>query len=151
MRRADRSEFPALLSLSLLYDADGAPSGMVGYSIDISERKQREAELKKLATQLQSTNKELEAFSYSVSHDLRTPLRAIDGFSLALLEDYHEHMDETGKDYLHRVRKGAQKMSTLIDDLLQLSRITRSELKFTIVNLSQLADFSVPTENDDIV
>ncbi len=101
--------------------------------------KQREAELKRLAGRLQASNRELEAFSYSVSHDLRSPLRAIDGFSLALLEDYHDNLDETGRDYLKRVRKGAQKMSTLIDDLLQLSRITRTELTFTRVDLSRLA------------
>ncbi len=101
--------------------------------------KQREEELRTLTTHLQASNQELEAFSYSVSHDLRAPLRAIDGFSLALLEDYQDRLDETGHDYLQRIRKGAQKMSRLIDNLLQLSRISRSELKLTDIDLSQLA------------
>ncbi len=105
--------------------------------------KQREAELSTLTERLQASNQELEAFSYSVSHDLRAPLRAIDGFSLALQEDYGKQLDETGHDYLQRVRKGAQKMSTLIDDLLQLSRITRTELKPGPVDLSQLAEQAV--------
>ncbi len=105
-----------------------------------TELKQRETELKALTRRLQASNKELEAFSYSVSHDLRSPLRAIDGFSLALLEDYESQLDETGRDYLQRVRKGAQKMSTLIDDLLQLSRVTRNELRPRQVDLSRLAE-----------
>ncbi len=89
--------------------------------------------------QLIATNKELEAFSYSVSHDLRAPLRAIDGFSMALLEDCSQALDQTCRDYLNRVRNGAQKMGHLIDDLLQLSRVTRSELQLKNVNLSALA------------
>jgi light-regulated signal transduction histidine kinase (bacteriophytochrome) len=78
--------------------------------------------------ELETTNQELEAFSYSVSHDLRAPLRTIDGFSLALEEDYAGVVDEAGKDYIGRVRAGVQRMGQLIDALLQLSRITRAEL-----------------------
>jgi light-regulated signal transduction histidine kinase (bacteriophytochrome) len=84
-------------------------------------------------------NKELEAFSYSVSHDLRAPLRAIDGFSQALLEDYHDRLENEGRDYLKRVRAGAQHMASLVDDLLKLSRVTRSELQYSDVDLSTLA------------
>jgi signal transduction histidine kinase len=89
--------------------------------------------------QLAFSNQELEAFSYSVSHDLRAPLRTIDGFSLALLEDYGTSLTEEGRDYIHRVRNGVQRMGTLIDALLQLSRVTRSELQTESVDLSQLA------------
>jgi len=90
--------------------------------------------------ELQTAINELEAFSYSVSHDLRAPLRGIDGFSLALLEDYEDKLDDDGKDYLRRVRAGTQKMGTLIDDLLILSRASRDTLKQTTVDLSELAN-----------
>src|ERR1035437_6330527 len=79
---------------------------------------------------------QLEAFSYSVSHDLRAPLRGIDGFSLALLEDYQEKLDDTGKDYIARIRAGTKKMDELIDSLLKLPRISRFEMKHEEVNLS---------------
>lgn len=90
-------------------------------------------------SQLEATNKELEAFSYSVSHDLRAPLRSIDGFSQALLEDYTDKLDEQGKDYLARVRGATLKMSQLIEAMLSLSRLTRGEIKPDVVNLSILA------------
>jgi PAS domain S-box-containing protein len=89
--------------------------------------------------QLEQANKELEAFSYSVSHDLRAPLRGIDGWSLALLEDYYDQLDETGRVFLDRVRSEAQRMGHLIDDLLKLSRVSRFEMKQVDVNLSELA------------
>lgn len=84
-------------------------------------------------------NSELTAFSYSVSHDLRAPLRAIDGFSLALLEDYTGLLDDQGMNYLQRVRAATQKMAQLIDDLLKLSRLTRGKLNLAQVDLSALA------------
>ncbi|HEY2867462.1 MAG TPA: PAS domain S-box protein [Pyrinomonadaceae bacterium] len=89
--------------------------------------------------ELESVNKELEAFAYSVSHDLRAPLRAMDGFSLALLEDYAERLDGTGKNFLDRIRNASQQMSRLIDDLLSLSRVTRSDIHYAEVNLSSIA------------
>jgi PAS domain S-box-containing protein len=87
---------------------------------------------------LTATNKELEAFSYSVSHDLRAPLRGIDGFSQALLEDCQDKLDATGKNYLERIRTGTQRMGLLIDDMLKLSRITRTEFKRESVDLSAM-------------
>lgn len=89
--------------------------------------------------QLEVANKELESFSYSVSHDLRTPLRAIDGFSKALLEDYHDQLDSDGQDFLNRVRSAAQRMGELIDDMLKLSRVSRAEINQQTVDLSDLA------------
>jgi ligand-binding sensor domain-containing protein/signal transduction histidine kinase len=89
--------------------------------------------------QLEVANKELEAFSYSVSHDLRAPLRSINGFSSALLEDYSGTLDEQGKDYLRRVCAASQNMEQLIDDILNLSRVMRIDMKRTSVNLSNLA------------
>jgi len=95
-----------------------------------------EQRVQERTTELDNINKELEAFSYSVSHDLRAPLRAIDGFSQALLEDFGEKLDSMGQDHLHRVRLAAQRMSALIDDLLNLSRVTRSEIHRETLDLS---------------
>jgi signal transduction histidine kinase len=95
-----------------------------------------EQRVQERTTELDNINKELEAFSYSVSHDLRAPLRAIDGFSQALLEDFSEKLDSSGQDHLQRVRLAAQRMSGLIDDLLNLSRVTRSEIRRENLDLS---------------
>ena len=99
---------------------------------EITERKRAEEALKQ-------KTQELEAFAYSVSHDLRAPLRSIDGFSQALLEDYADRLDAAGQDYLHRVRAASQRMGQLIDDLLTLSRLTRREMRRQTVDLSGLA------------
>jgi two-component system NtrC family sensor kinase len=92
-----------------------------------------------LVEELERKNQELEAFSYSVSHDLRAPLRAIDGFSRILLEDLEHVLDAKGRDYLQRVCAGAQRMGELIDDLLELSRVGRAEIRKSRVNLSEIA------------
>jgi len=121
--------------------------GRVVLATDITQRKRAEAELKRALLELKqssakltATNKELETFSYSVSHDLRSPLRSIDGFSQALLEDYNEKLDDNGQDYLKRLRVASQKMGELIDGLLKLSRLTRSEMHEEPVDLSSLAE-----------
>ena len=108
---------------------------------EAANRELREAfeSLRKAKEAADAANRELEAFSYSVSHDLRAPLRSIDGFSLALLEDYTNLLDDQGQDYLQRVRSATQKMAQLIDDLLKLSRLTRGELNLVPVDLSALA------------
>ncbi len=91
-------------------------------------------------TELKNINRELEAFTYSVSHDLRSPLRSIDGFSVALLEDCGSQLDTMGKDYLARIRAASQRMGKLIDSLLYLSRVSRQEITAQAVNLATLAD-----------
>lgn len=139
MQRKDGSLFDGHLSLSLLHDAGGRPVGMIGYTLDISRRRMAERLLAARSRELAAINRELEAFSYSVSHDLRAPLRAIDGFSQALLEDYGAVLDATGRDYLQRVRAAAQRMAALIDGLLTLSRLARAPLARRAVDLSALA------------
>jgi light-regulated signal transduction histidine kinase (bacteriophytochrome) len=113
---------------------------------EIAERQQSEQRvqalnqgLRQAVLELKAVNNELEAFSYSVSHDLRAPLRSIDGFSQALLEDYGGQLDNTGQDFISRIRAATQRMGNLIDDLLTLSRVTRSSIRMESVNLSQLA------------
>lgn len=98
-----------------------------------------EERVKERTVDLEAANQELQAFSYSVSHDLRTPLRAIDGFSQALLEDYEEKLDKEAIDFLNRIRKASQRMGILIDDILALSKMTRMEVQREPVNLSRIA------------
>ena len=107
------------------------------YMIDDLNKTSRE--LKQRTEQLEAANKELESFSYSVSHDLRAPLRGIDGFSQKLLIKYVDKFDEEGKHYLERVRAGCLRMGLLIDNLLQLSRIGRSQMKHRDIDLSIMA------------
>jgi len=134
-----------------LRDAAGKIFGMVGIHRDITEVRQSAEAIIKLnaeleqrvmerTAQLENTNKELESFAYSISHDLRAPLRSIDGFSKALMDDYQDRLEATALDYLRRVRAASQRMATLIDDLLALSRITRSEMRRKATDLSALAE-----------
>jgi signal transduction histidine kinase len=113
------------------------------FKLRVRNIKKRGQEFERLVVertaQLQAANKELEAFSYSVSHDLRSPLRGIDGFSQVLLEEYQDKVDEQGKNYLKRIRLASQRMAQLIDDMLDLSRVSRSELDIQYVNLSEIA------------
>ncbi len=106
---------------------------------DITDRKQVEEEIKHKNAELEASNRELESFAYSVSHDLRAPLRSMEGFSNALLEDYADKLDEKGKQYLKYVQESSDLMGKLIDDLLKLSRVTRAEMNYEVVNLSELA------------
>jgi PAS domain S-box-containing protein len=118
---------------------DGAPAYLLGISEDITEHKRAAHALMRAKEAAETASRELESFSYSIAHDLRAPLRSIDGFSQALLEDYGEQLDEEGRSHLRRVRNAAQRMAFLIDDLLKLSRLTRAEMHRTSVDLSALA------------
>jgi len=151
--RSDGKSFP-IEYWSYPQFKDGKVVGAVVAFNDITERKaaetqivdlnrdlaQRNRALETANQELETANKELESFSYSVSHDLRSPLVGIDGFSQLLLRDYADKLDEKGKGYLERVRGACLKMSNLIDSILQLSRISRAELNLETVNLSALAE-----------
>jgi len=103
-------------------------------------RKKTEEALKLSAAELEVVNKELETFSYSVSHDLRSPLRTLEGFSEMLIQEYGDKLSETGQDYLNRIRKASQTMSQLIDDILKLSRITRAEVHKETIDLNAIVE-----------
>ena len=164
VRHRDGSEHLVAGVAEVENDADGRPVRLVGYHQDVTEQRRAEDEIRALnadlerrvrertaelaartvqveatAERLRAANDELESFSYSVSHDLRAPLRAIDGFSEILIEDYAAVLDEAGLGHLARIRDGAQRMGQLIDDLLALSRIGREDLEPADVDLSAVA------------
>jgi PAS domain S-box-containing protein len=137
------------VTVSPIMDKTGKIVGASKVARDITERMQAERKIRELNSQLEQrvaertaqlevANKELEAFSYSVSHDLRSPLRAVDGFSQAVLEDYSSLLPEEGQRYLRTIREGAQRMGTLIDDLLTFSRLSRTPLNKQDVNINKL-------------
>lgn len=122
-----------------ILDENGEPEYLLGISADITERRHAELQLRGSKEATEVAHRELEAFSYSVAHDLRTPLRSIDGFSQALLDDYGDQLDAQGKEHLARVRNAARRMAELIDDLLALARVSRSELTRVKSDLSAIA------------
>ena len=147
--RKDGSRVPIELLVHLV-DLPGEEPYYIGFITDISERKRAEAEIRRLnqdlerrvrerTDELTASNQELQEFVYSVSHDLRTPLRAVDGFSQTVLEDHGDEIGEQGRSDLQRVRAAAQKMGELIDALLALSRLGRREVALERVDLSAVA------------
>lgn len=141
--RKDGREFPVELSLARWDDPDGV--FFTAIIRDISDRKRKDEELREMNAQLQATNKELQAFSYSVSHDLRAPLRRIDGFAEILSQDYAGALDERGRDCLERIRAASHRMAEQIDAMLMLSRVSREDMRREVVDITALAR-SVATE-----
>jgi PAS domain S-box-containing protein len=148
--RKDGSCFPVRIDLTVIRNDEGDSVSRVAFVQDLTTQKRAEQEIRQLNAelekrvrertgQLEAANKELEAFAYSVSHDLRAPLRGIDGWSLALAEDYAGQLDSRAHQYIDRVRSETQRMGLLIDDLLQLSRVTRTEMQSLPVDLSTVA------------
>lgn len=144
--RKDGSRVPILVGMALL---EGSQQDTVSFVLDLTARKQAEAEIRQLnetlenrvierTAQLQEANQELEAFAYSVSHDLRAPLRGMEGLAQALLEDYGEHLDSVGQEYAQRIVAAAARMDLLIQDLLAYSRLSRAELQLRSVDLGKL-------------
>jgi light-regulated signal transduction histidine kinase (bacteriophytochrome) len=127
------------VTISPIHDSRGQVIGASKVARDISERKRTEEALARAKEATEAVNRELEAFSYSVAHDLRAPLRGIDGFSQALLEEYSHKLDDDGQRYLRRVRESAQHMAQLIESLLSLARITRGDIRREPVDLSAIA------------
>jgi PAS domain S-box-containing protein len=127
------------VSVAALRDASGKPIAISTIARDISDIKRIQRELTQARDAAEVANRELESFSYSVAHDLRAPLRSIDGFSQALLEDCSDKLDEDGRKYLRFVRQSAQLMAQLIDDMLTLSRVTRHPIEWQNIDLTALA------------
>jgi PAS domain S-box-containing protein len=138
-RRKDGRLVYVSVAGSAIRDPAGTVVGAAQVARDITERKRVEESLIRSRQAAEAAWRELEAFSYSVAHDLRAPLRSIDGFNLALLEDYADRLDDTGRDYLRRARESAQYMARLIDSLLQLARVTQVDHQREPVDLSALA------------
>jgi light-regulated signal transduction histidine kinase (bacteriophytochrome) len=148
--RKDGTPIWTLVSTGPLHDENGKYVGAMAMITDITQRREAEEQVRRLnaelerriaerTAQLEFSNRELEAFAYSVAHDLRAPLRSISNFTLALAEDCTDKLDAMGLDYLQRIRASSQRMSELIDGILSLSRVNRTEFVEEEVNLSTLA------------
>jgi len=146
----DGSRRTILNSSVPLFDAEGRISGAVIVNQDIDDLQRAQQEIRQLnegleqrvrerTAELIASNRELEAFSYSVSHDLRAPLRGIDGFAQILVDDYGDRLDAAGREYLQRIRRASQRLSQTIDDMIELARITRMPIHRQEVDLSALA------------
>ncbi len=150
-RRKDGTVIAVSSRQALARDEHGQAVAIIALNSDVTDRRRAEQEIRTLNAELEQrvagrtaelarANKELETFAYSVSHDLRAPLRAVDGFSKALLDDYADQLDEGGRHDLERVRAGAVRMGNLIDEILQLSRLSRRQFERVPVDLSALAN-----------
>jgi len=146
--------WPVDVTIKVIRDRNGQPQSVMTATHDLTRQRALEDELRKhrdhledlvveRTAELKEVNQELETFSYSISHDLRAPLRAIDGFAQVLADDYQEVLDDTARQYLQRVRTASQRMGTLIDNILELARLSRSALRPTETDLSALAESTV--------
>ncbi|MBI4756430.1 MAG: PAS domain S-box protein [Betaproteobacteria bacterium] len=149
-RRKDGSLYPEFLSIATLCGPEGAVTNYIAVSVDITELKRAEEEMRQLNAELEqrvaartaelaTANADLESFSYSVSHDLRTPLSHIDGFAAIVLDQYAQQLDRQAAQYLTRVREGARRMEHLIDALLALSQAGRARMSVGTVDFSHMA------------
>jgi PAS domain S-box-containing protein len=143
--RKDGTRFWADAVLTSLHDSQGQLRGYAKVTRDLTEKRRQEQQREEYATELErrteelrEVNAELEAFSYSVSHDLRAPLRALRGFSEALLEDHAQALDEEGQEYARRIGDAAQRMDRLIEDILAYSRLSRAQLRLQPVSLTRV-------------
>ena len=134
-QRKDGTTLPVSVTVSPVRDEEGQLIGVSSIARDNTEQHRSVAELRHRAEQLERVNRNLEAFSYSVAHDLRAPLRALGGFSSALLEDYGDALGEVGRGYAERIQAASEQMAELIDDLLNLSRVSGAELNAGAVDL----------------
>ncbi len=154
--RKDGTRFWSSVVVTAIFDEEGNLTGYSKVTRDITDRKKlmdqisaHALELEQRIAEREATNAELEAFSYSVSHDLRAPLRAIDGFSEALMEDHAGQLDAEGLDFLQEIRGAARRMTSLVQDLLTYSRLGRVELPLTEVNVGMLAESVVAETGED--
>ncbi len=140
-QRRDGTTFAASVTVSPIHDETGRLVGASSIARDMTEQQHLRAAREQLrrADDLKTANQKLESFTYSVAHDLRAPLRALSGYSLALLEDYADVLDDNGKGYAERIGAASEQMATLIDSLLHLSRIARAELSPQPVDLGTMA------------
>lgn len=137
-RRKDGREIHVSLTVSPIKDARGKIIGASRIARDITERKRAEEEVRRANRELAAVNAELESFSYSVSHDLRAPLRAMQGFAQALLEDYADRLDSVAQDYAQRIVGATRRMDTLMQDLLAYSRLSNADLHLRSVCLASI-------------
>ncbi|MGZ3579635.1 MAG: PAS domain S-box protein [Syntrophales bacterium] len=136
--KKDGTVFPVSIRVWAIRDEAGSITGMWGIIRDITERKQIEAVLRKHLSELEYANKELESFSYSVSHDLRAPLRAIDGYARMILKKQGDKFDADTLDKFNTIRSSAHQMGQLIDDLLRLSRLGRTQMSVMLLDMDML-------------
>jgi PAS domain S-box-containing protein len=134
-QRKDGTVFPVSVTISPVYDERGELIGASSIARDITEQQRAEAELRRRTADLERANRNLESFTYSVSHDLRAPLRELNGFSAALLEDCGDSLGETGRGYAGHITAASDQMAELIDDLLDLSRVSRAAMHLQVVDL----------------